>query len=303
MTAEFGRLITAMVTPMREDGSVDFDRAPELARALVDSGNEGLVVAGSTGEGITLTSEEKIELWATVRGALPASNAVIAGATNSSTAESIALSREAERVGCDGLLLTVPAYNKPTQEGLVRHFTAIAEATSLPCLLYNIPGRSAVNMTAATTLRLAEVDNIVGIKESSEDFGQIGAIIAGAPEGFRVWSGNDTDTLAIMAMGGYGVVSVAAHIVGRQIAAQVYAAAEGRTADAAALHHRLMPLIRVLFVESNPIPVKYAVARAGLDAGPCRLPLIEPSEAARALIDAEMARHEVDLRAVVAARV
>lgn len=302
MPAEFGRVITAMVTPMTPDGEVNLEATRSLAKALVASGTESIVSTGSTGEAAALSDEETVAVWQATKEAVGPSVAVIAGATNNDTRRSIRLAREADRVGLDGVLLTVPAYSKPPQAGLLAHFTTIAAATSLPCLLYNIPGRSAVNMTAATTLRLAEVDNIVGIKESSEDFGQIGTIIAGAPEGFRVWSGNDTDTLAVMAMGGYGVVSVAAHIVGRQIAAQVYAAAEGRIADAAALHHRLMPLIKVLFAESNPIPVKYAVARAGFDAGPCRLPLIEPSEAARALIDAEMARHEIDLRAVVAAR-
>jgi 4-hydroxy-tetrahydrodipicolinate synthase len=213
MPAEFGRLLTAMVTPLREDGAVDFARAVDLAKALVDSGNEGLVIAGSTGEGITLSAEEKVELWAEVRAALPAGVAVIAGSTNSSTAESIALSREAERVGCDGLLLTVPAYNKPPQEGLVRHFTAIADATSLPGMLYNIPARSALNMTAETTLRLAQHPRIVGVKEASGDLAQIGRVIAGAPGGFRVWSGNDSDTLAVMAMGGYGT-SRSGHPVG-----------------------------------------------------------------------------------------
>ncbi|MEZ4501909.1 MAG: 4-hydroxy-tetrahydrodipicolinate synthase [Dehalococcoidia bacterium] len=294
MTAEFGRLITAMVTPMREDGSVDFDRAAELARALVESGNDSLVVAGSTGEGITLTAEEKIELWATVRGALPASNAVIAGATNSSTAESIALSREAERVGCDGLLLTVPAYNKPTQEGLVRHFTAIAEATSLPCLLYNVPSRTALNMTAETTLRLARHPRIIGIKEASGDFQQIGRIIDGAPDGFEVWSGNDTDTLAVMALGGYGVVSVAGHLVGRQIREQISACCSGSSV-ASSIHHRLMPLVEALFIESNPIAVKQALAEAGFPVGPPRLPLTPATDRTIEVLRAALASQTVDL--------
>lgn len=296
MPAEFGRLLTAMITPMREDGSVDYQRAGDLAKALVDSGNEGLVVAGSTGEGITLSFEEKVELWATVRQALPSNVAVLAGSTNSSTAESIALSREAERVGCDGLLLTVPAYNKPPQEGLVLHFTAIADATGLPCMLYNVPARTALNMTAETMLRLAEHPRIVGVKEASGDFAQIGRVIAGAPSSFRVWSGNDSDTLAVMAMGGHGVVSVAGHLVGRQIRELIDACLVGRLGEAAALHHRLTPLVDVLFVESNPIPVKQAMNEVGFEVGAPRLPLIPASGAAITRIRAELARQQIDVR-------
>lgn len=296
MAAEFGRLLTAMITPMREDGAVDYARAVDLAKALVDSGNDGLVVAGSTGEGITLTAEEKIELWAEVRGALPADIAIIAGSTNSSTAESLALSREAERVGCDGLLLTVPAYNKPPQEGLLRHFTAIAEATSLPCVLYNIPARSALNMTVETTLRLAAHPHIAGVKEASGDLAQIGRVIAGAPDGFRVWSGNDSDTLAVMAMGGYGIVSVAGHLVGRQIRALIDACLAGDLIGAAGLHHRLTPLVDVLFIESNPIPVKFALNEIGFEVGAPRLPLVPASEGAAARIRAVLASQQIDVR-------
>lgn len=301
MPAEFGRLLTAMITPMREDGSVDFGRAVDLAKALIDSGNDGLVVAGSTGEGITLSAEEKIELWAEIRHALPASAAVIAGSTNSATAESIALSREAERVGCDGLLLTVPAYNKPPQEGLVRHFSAIADATSLPCMLYNVPPRSALNMTAETTLRLAAHPRIVGIKEASGDLAQIGRVIAGAPAGFRVWSGNDGDTLAVMAMGGYGLVSVAGHLVARQMRALIEACLAGDLVGAAGLHHRLTPLIDVLFIESNPIPVKHALNELGFEVGAPRLPLVPASESAAAQIRSELARQQIDVRTPVRA--
>ncbi|MFN8639624.1 MAG: 4-hydroxy-tetrahydrodipicolinate synthase [Dehalococcoidia bacterium] len=301
MPAQFGRLLTAMITPMREDGSVDFARAVDLAKALIDSGNEGLVVAGSTGEGITLTAEEKVELWAEVRHALPAEVAVIAGSTNSATAESISLSREAERVGCDGLLLTVPAYNKPPQDGLVRHFSAIADATSLPCMLYNVPPRSALNMTAETTLRLAAHPRIVGIKEASGDLAQIGRVIAGAPAGFRVWSGNDGDTLAVMAMGGFGLVSVAGHLVARQLRTLIDACLAGDLVGAAGLHHRLTPLVDVLFIESNPIPVKQALNELGFEVGAPRLPLVPASEAAVTRIRAELAHQQIDVRVPVQA--
>lgn len=300
MPAEFGRVLTAMVTPMSADGRVDLVATQLLARALVASGTEGIVATGSTGEAPTLSEEETVAVWRAVKDAVGPSVAVIAGATNNDTRKSVRMTEAAEAAGMDGVLLTTPAYNKPPQAGLIQHFTTIANATSLPCVLYNIPGRSAVNMTAATMLALAQVPNIVGVKESSEDFGQIGEVIAHAPEGFRVWSGNDTDTLMVMALGGYGVVSVASHLVGAQIRRMVDAFLDGRTEDAATIHHRLAPLVDVLFIESNPIPVKYAVNRAGLAVGNCRLPLIPPSEAARARIDAELARHDLDLRAALA---
>ncbi|GMU40506.1 MAG: 4-hydroxy-tetrahydrodipicolinate synthase 2 [Chloroflexota bacterium] len=300
MPAEFGRVLTAMVTPMSADGRVDLVATQLLARALVASGTQGIVATGSTGEAPTLSEEETVAVWRAVKDAVGPSVAVIAGATNNDTRKSVRMTEAAEAAGMDGVLLTTPAYNKPPQAGLIQHFTTIANATSLPCVLYNIPGRSAVNMTAATMLALAQVPNIVGVKESSEDFGQIGEVIAHAPEGFRVWSGNDTDTLMVMALGGYGVVSVASHLVGGQIRRMVDAYLGGRTEEAAAIHHRLAPLVDVLFIESNPIPVKYAVNRAGLAVGSCRLPLIPPSEAARARIDAELARHDLDLRAALA---
>ena len=192
-------------------------------------------------------------------------------------------------------MLTVPYYNKPPQQGLVRHFTTLAEATPLPCILYNVPSRTALNMTAATTLRLAQVPNIVGVKEASGDFDQIRVIIDGAPEGFHVWSGNDGDTAQLVGMGGYGVISVAAHLVGRQIRELVLAAAAGRSADAQALHERLLPLVDVLFIESNPIPVKFALNEVGVKVGESRLPLVPASDAAQSAIRAELAKHRIDV--------
>lgn len=297
MPAEIGRLVTAMVTPMSPAGDVDLDATARLARALVASGTQSIVATGSTGEAATLSEEETVAVWRATKAAVGADVAVIAGATNNDTRRSIRLTEAAVTAGLDGVLLTVPAYSKPPQSGLIRHFTAIAQAAGpLPCMLYNVPSRSALNMTVETTLRLAELPNIVGIKEASGDLAQIGAIIDAAPPGFRVWSGNDSDTLATMALGGYGIVSVASHLVGRQIAEMIDAMLASRVADAAAIHHRLMPLVDALFIESNPIPVKYAVNRAGIAVGDCRLPLVPPSEAARTLIDAELARHTLDLR-------
>ena len=295
MVAEFGRLLTAMVTPMDASGAVDEDACAELARALVASGSEGLVVTGTTGESPTLSAEEKARTWRTVKQAVGAEVAVIAGATDNDTAHSIELAEEAERAGCDGLLLTVPSYNRPTQEGLVRHFTAIAAATPLPGLLYNVPGRTALNMTAETTVRLSAVPNIVGVKEASGDLAQISRIVEDAEPGFRLWSGNDGDTLPVLGLGGYGVVSVASHLVGRQLRELISACLAGANERAAAIHRRLLPLVDALFVESNPIPVKFALNEIGFPAGEPRLPLTPLSDAAAERVRAELARHEIDL--------
>ena len=302
MTAPLGRLLTAMVTPMTPSGDIDLDATKVLAKALVASGTEGIVSTGSTGEAPVLSDEETIAVWQATKEAVGPDVAVIAGATNTDTRRSIRLAREAERIGLDAVLLTVPAYSKPPQAGLVRHFTAIAEATSLPGILYNVPGRSALNMTVQTVVTLAEVPNIVGIKEASGDLNQISAIIDATSEhgdGFRVWSGNDSDTLAVMALGGYGVISVASHLVGRQLRALIDASLDGRNAEAAAIHHRLSPLVDILFIESNPIPVKYAVNLAGIAVGDCRLPLIPASDSAQTLLRAELARHTLDVKAAV----
>ena len=297
--SELGRLLTAMVTPFAPDGSIDYAAAQRLAIALLDSGTEGLVVAGTTGEAPTLSQEEKLRLFAELKSAVAGRGAVIAGTGTNNTAESIELAREAERAGVDAVLLTCPYYNKPTQEGLVRHFTAIAESTRLPCLMYNIPGRTSVNMTAETVVRLAQVDNIVGIKEASGDFVQIARIIEGAGEGFRVWSGADEDTLPILAVGGYGAISVISHLVGRQFRQMIEDAVSGRAAAAARTHRRLLPLVDALFLLANPIPVKYALAQLGVPVGGLRLPLCEPDPATAERIMAEVRHHRIDLPVAV----
>lgn len=290
-----GRLCTAMITPFRADGAVDLDTAAELARALVASGTETIVATGSTGEGATLSDDETVEVWRAVKEAVGPDVAVVAGATNNDTARSIALSQEAERLGLDAVLMTVPAYNKPTQAGLIAHFSAIADATELPGMLYNVPSRTALNMTAATTLELAEHPRICGIKEASGDLAQIAAIIDGAPRGFRVWSGNDGDTLPVLALGGFGVVSVAGHLVGAQIREMISACVAGSNETAASIHHRLTLLIDALFCESNPTPLKFALNEVGFPVGDPRLPLLPATEAARATVRAALARSEVDL--------
>ena len=293
---DIGRLLTAMVTPFDGEGRVDHEQARSLARALLDSGSDGLVVAGTTGEAPTLSHDEKLKLFAVVREAVGDRGAVLAGTSTNNTAASVELSREAEGTGVDGLLLTAPYYNKPTQEGLYRHFEAIAGATRLPCVLYNIPSRTGVNMTAETTVRLSRVPNIVGVKEASGDLVQIARIVEDAGEGFRVWSGDDAMTLPILAVGGYGVIAVVAHLVGAQMRRMIDDYLAGRTAEAAAVHRRLLPLMQILMTAaSNPAPVKYALNQIGFRVGATRLPLVEPDEAAAESITAEVRRHQIDL--------
>ena len=295
MPTEIGRLITAMVTPFDDAGSVDYDQARRLAAALLDSGSDGLVVTGTTGEGPALSMDEKARLYGEVKDAIGSRGAVIAGASDNNTAASIELSREAERVGADALLLTVPAYNKPPQEGLYRHFRALAECTALPAMLYNVPSRTSLNMTSDTTARLAEVDGIIGIKEASSDPVQIAKVIRDTPHDFRVWSGNDDETFPIMAMGGYGVVSVAAHLIGAQIKQMMGLTLEGDIEAAGAAHLRLLDLFKGLFIVSNPIPVKYGLNRAGFPVGEPRLPLVPPDAKTAAQLDALLERYDIDI--------
>ena len=299
---EIGRLITAMITPFDDKGKVDYEQAKRLANALLDSGSDRLVISGTTGESPSLSTEEKLRLFAEVKSAIGDRGAVVAGTGNYNTAESIELSKEAEQAGADALLLVVPYYNKPPQEGLYQHFKSIAEAVHIPCILYNVPSRTSLNMTHDTTIRLSHVDNIVGVKEASSDMDQIARIIDGARDGFRVWSGNDNETFYIMAMGGYGVVSVASHLVGNQIKQMMGLLLEGDVEKAAAEHRRLLPLFKALFIVSNPIPVKYSVNKAGFNAGKPRLPLVPPDEKTAAQIDQVLSQYEIDLPVQVSAR-
>ncbi len=293
--AELGRLLTAMVTPFDQDGEVNYKRAKDLANALVDSGSDGLIVTGTTGEGPTVTTEEKLRLYAELKEAVGSRASIIAGTGTYNTAESIKLSQEAERVGADGVLLVVPYYNKPTQEGLYQHFKAIAQSIHIPCIVYNVPSRTSLNMTDKTTVQLSHIDNIVGIKEAGGDMDQVARIIDGSVDGFRVWSGNDNETFHIMAMGGYGVVSVAAHLVGNQIQAMMGMLLEGEIEKAAAEHRRLLALFKALFVVSNPIPVKYALNHVGFDVGAPRLPLVPPDEKYSQQIVQALKDYEIDL--------
>ena len=292
-----GRLITAMVTPFDEGGAVDYQQAKRLATALLDCGSDGVLVAGTTGERPTLTDEEQIELFAAVKEAVGERGSVIAGTGSNCTREGINMTRQAERIGVDGVLLVVPYYNKPTQEGLFEHFKAIAESTSLPCILYNVPSRTVTSLAADTAIRLSQVDNIVGVKEASGNLEQIASIIEGSGDDFLVWSGNDGDTFPVMAMGGYGVISVASHLVGNQMQQMIQRLVSGEVREAAAIHHRLLPLVNALFVVSNPIPIKHALNHVGFRVGQPRLPLTAADAKAAAAIEAELGRHHIDLKA------
>ena len=298
--AEIGRLITAMITPFDEGGEVNYEEAKRLALALLDSGSDGVLISGTTGESPTLSREEKLRLFSEVKTAIGDRGALLASTTTYDNAESIEVSKEAERVGVDGLLMTVPYYNKPTQEGLYQHFKSIAESVHIPCVLYNVPSRTSLNMTSETTVRLSQVDNIVGVKEASSDLDQITKIIRDTDDDFRVWSGNDNETFYIMAAGGYGVVSVASHLVGAQIKAMVGMLLEGDIESAAAEHRRLLDIFKILFIVTNPLPVKHSVNRAGFNVGRPRLPLVPPDEDAAAKIDAVVSRYHIDLPVAVA---
>ena len=293
--AKLGRLITAMVTPFNAKGEVDHKQAQKLAKALINSGSDGLLVTGTTGERPTMTDDEQLKLFASVREAIGAKGTIIAGTGGNCTRESIAMTKEAERLGIDAALLVVPYYNKPTQEGLYQHFKAIAESTSLPCILYNVPARTVTNMAPETAIRLSQVDNIVGVKEASGNLEQIAKIIQGARGDFLVWSGNDSDTFPVMAMGGYGVISVASHLVGRQIQEMIQQTVRGKMKEAAAIHLNLLPLINALFIVSNPIPVKYALNHVGFRVGKPRLPLTEPDDKSKAMIEATLKNYRIDL--------
>jgi 4-hydroxy-tetrahydrodipicolinate synthase len=272
---------------------VDFGKAAELARNLVASGNDGLIVTGTTGEGPTLNEDEKLELYRVTKRAV-GSASIVAGTGNYNTAESIHLTREAELCGVDGILLVVPYYNNPPQEGLYQHFKAIAEATSLPCILYNVPPRAPRNLEAGTLKRLAEIDNIVGVKEASGKLEQFNAVMSAVPEDFLVYSGNDSDTHTIMSLGGYGVISVAAHLVAGRIRQMIDLLVEGRTAEAKTIHLELLPLVDSLFWQPNPMPVRAALNELGFDVGKPRLPLVDLTAAEKERLRAVLAKYEFD---------
>jgi 4-hydroxy-tetrahydrodipicolinate synthase len=283
MRTPFTGVGTALITPFTSDGSLDEAAVKRLARRQIEAGVHFLSPCGTTGEAPTLTHREKLRVVELVLGEAKGKVPVLAGAGGYDTREAIELARDMERVGADGLLSVTPYYNKPTQEGLYQHFRAISEATPLPIVLYNVPGRTSVNMSAETTLRLSELRNIVGIKEYA-DLPQMSQIISGAREDFIVLSGDDPVTVAAMAIGGRGVVSVASNEAPAEMAQIVELCEKGDFAAARKLHHWLLPLLQVNFVETNPIPCKAAMAAMGLIEESYRLPLVAPSAATRSKI-------------------
>jgi len=290
-----GRLLTAMVTPFDAQGEVDYQQARRLALSLLDSGSDGVVVSGTTGESPTLSREEKLRLFAETKSALGNRGTVVAGTGSYNTKEGQELTKEAEKTGVDACLLVVPYYNRPTQQGLWEHFKAIAQSTTLPCILYNVPSRTVTNLAADTVIKLSQIDNIVGVKEASGNLGQIAEIIHRAKEDFLVYSGNDSDTFPILALGGYGVISVASHLVGIQIKDMMEKFLDGKPQEAAKIHRHLLPLVNALFIVSNPMPVKWALNYVGFPVGKPRLPLIEPDEKSADLIQATLKNYKVDL--------
>ncbi|GAA0298365.1 4-hydroxy-tetrahydrodipicolinate synthase [Gracilibacillus halotolerans] len=271
---DFGKVITAMVTPFNEDNQLDLFRTTELIEYLLENGTDGLVVAGTTGESPTLTPEEKIQLFEhvvqTVDGRVP----VIAGTGSNNTQETIEFTKAAEAVGVDGTLLVTPYYNKPNQLGLLRHFETIAQNTQLPIMLYNIPSRSVVKMDTDTVVQLAEIDNIVSIKDSTGDLDGVAAIIEATDDNFSVYSGDDSLTLPLLSIGSKGVVSVASHIIGNDMKKMVDLFNAGSIEEAAALHRKIIPLVKALFMAPSPAPVKAALERNNLQVGSVRLPLV-----------------------------
>ncbi|HRC53814.1 MAG TPA: 4-hydroxy-tetrahydrodipicolinate synthase [Bacillota bacterium] len=276
--SSYGSVIIAMVTPFTSDLEIDYGTSVRLAQSLSAQGADGILVSGTTGESPTLTPEEKIRLVSEVRSALPRDVMVWAGTSSYNTKDSVELTRRAEDAGADGILAVTPYYNKPSQEGLYRHFKAISESTSLPIMLYNVPGRTSVNILPETVLRLAELKNVRAIKEASGNLDQVSMILRGCPESFFVYSGDDSLTLPILSLGGSGIVSVAGHLVAQDLKNMIQCFGKGEVKEAWSIHHRLFELFKVLFITTNPVPVKTALEMVGVPVGGFRLPLCGPSD-------------------------
>ena len=291
----FGRILTAMVTPFEKNGEVDYEQAKKLALALIKSGSDGVVVVGTTGESPTITWEEEYRLFKEIKEVVGDKGSVIAGTGSNNTAEAIEATLKAERIGVDAALLVVPYYNKPPQEGLYQHFKAIAENTKLPCIIYNVPGRTVTSLSADTCIRLSKIPNIIGVKEASGNFTEIAKIIGGVRKDFKVWSGNDGDTLQMLKLGSYGVISVASHLIGLQLKKMIDAFVAGNVKEAEKIHNELTPMFDILFCVANPIPIKYAMNQVGFKVGGFRLPLIDPDEKTAAQIMKVVNTYKIDL--------
>ncbi|MBB5323617.1 4-hydroxy-tetrahydrodipicolinate synthase [Anoxybacillus tepidamans] len=274
----FGKIVTAMVTPFDNKGNIDFDKTTQLVNYLLENGTDSLVIAGTTGESPTLTTEEKIALFRHVVSVVNGRVPVIAGTGSNNTRASIELTKKAEEIGVNAIMIVAPYYNKPNQEGIYQHFKAIAESTKLPVMVYNIPGRSVVNIAVDTLVRLAEIPNIVALKDASGNLDAMTEVIARTDEEFLVYSGDDGLTLPVMAIGGAGVVSVASHVIGNEMQQMIAAFEAGDRTKAAKLHQKLLPIMKGLFAAPSPAPVKTALQIKGLDVGSVRLPLVPLTE-------------------------
>lgn len=274
----FGSLITAMVTPFDENYDVNYNKLVELAQYLLERGSDTLLVTGTTGESPTLSKEEKVDIYNSLVESVGGKVKIIAGTGSNSTRETVNLSKKAELAGVDGIMLVVPYYNKPPQEGLYEHFKSVAEEVSVPVMLYNIPGRTGVNMSAETSIRLSEIENIKAIKEASGNITQITTICSSTKEDFAVYSGDDFMTLPVLSLGGDGVVSTSSHLVGSELRRMINSYKNGKVKEAAELHQKLMPLFSALFMSTNPIPLKAALNICGMNVGPPRLPLTPLNE-------------------------
>lgn len=279
----FGKVITAMITPFNEDRSVDYSSAVALAQHLVANGSDGLVVAGSTGESATLSKEEKLTLFRIIKEAVGDKASIIAGTGSNDTAASIALTEAVAKLNVDGAMVVGPYYNKPPQEAFYQHFAAIAKASDVPLILYNVPGRTASNIAPATIARLAELPSVAAVKEASGSLDQVSEIIRLTNGRLAVYSGDDSLTLPILAVGGAGIISVASHLIGNRLQEMVTAFFQGNLSLAQQIHLELFPLFKAMFLTTNPIPVKTSVHFLGLSKNIFRLPMIEasPEEAAQ----------------------
>ncbi|APC48578.1 4-hydroxy-tetrahydrodipicolinate synthase [Virgibacillus halodenitrificans] len=274
----FGRVLTAMVTPFNPRGEVDYDQTTKLIEYLIEHGTDGLVIAGTTGESPTLTSAEKIDLFKHVVKVVNKRIPVIAGTGSNSTATSISLTKEAEACGVDGIMLVAPYYNKPSQQGMVEHFSAIAKITDLPIMLYNIPGRSVVKMTADTIVQLSKVPGIVSIKDATGDMELAATVIEKTEDDFSFYSGEDSMTLPLLSLGAIGVVSVVSHVAGEKMQEMASQFHQGNIKEAASIHRKLLPTMKAMFMAPSPAPVKSALRLKGIETGRVRLPLTELSK-------------------------
>jgi 4-hydroxy-tetrahydrodipicolinate synthase len=283
------RLLTAMITPFKDDLSIDFEGAQKLAVQLIEDGNEGLVIAGTTGETPNLSMQEKLDLYKAIKDAVGSRGWVFAGTGSNSTMDSIRLTEKAVQTGVDGVMLVTPYYNKPSQDGLYQHFKTIASVTELPVILYNVPGRTSVNVLPETVAKLANtVPNIIAVKEACGNLDQVSLLKTVVPDDFYVYSGDDSLTLPMLAVGCYGIISVVAHVVAKEMREMINAYLEGDIEQAARLHLQLFPLIKALFVTTNPVPVKKALALLGRPSGKLRLPLVEATSSETQIISDAM---------------